>query len=139
MPCDNITEIIKLKLDHNNHFIEYSLTKQSCDRPIGESSLITDKLKGHTVEQILDATFESILKGYLSSSPESRYLYTKHLQTIQSVLAIWLGQRDGQTGGRYVIDAINYDDVGIELIAIIKLNLPTENIISCGEIEKSNS
>jgi hypothetical protein len=138
MPCNNITEMIRLRLDHNNHFIDYSLTKQSCDRAIGESSLINKLIKGRTVEQILDITAESILPGNVSTSTENLYLYTKHLQIIQSVLAIWLGQRDGQAGERCVIDAINHDEAGIELIAIIKLNLHTENIISCGQIGKNN-
>ena len=138
MPCDNITEIIKLKLDHNNHFVDYSLTKQSCDKVIGESSLINKLLKGRTVEQILEANPGSIMPGNVSVSTDSHYLYIKHLQAIQSVLAIWLGQRDGQTGERCVIDAINHDEEGIELTAIIYLNLQTENIISCGHIERSS-
>jgi len=138
MPCDNITEIVKVKLDHNNHFVDYSLTKQSCDRAIGESSLINKLLKEHTTEEILAATPESILTGNDSSSTKSQYLYIKHLQAIQSVLSIWLGYRDGQTGERCVIDAINHDKEGIELTAIIYLNLPTENITSCSQIDKNN-
>jgi len=135
MPCDNITEIVRIKLDHNNRFIDYSLTKQSCDRAIGESSLLNNILKGHAVEQILDITPESILPGNVSTSTDSRFLYIKHLQAIQSVLAIWLGQRDGQTGEPCVIDTINHDEEGIELTAIIKLNFQTENILSCCQIE----
>ena len=139
MPCDNVTEIIKLKLDHNNRFVDYSLTKQSCDRVIGESVLINQQLKGRAIEQILEATPETILTGNISSSSDSYYLYIKHFQAIQSVLAIWLGQRDGQTGERCSIDVINHDEEGIELTAIIKLNLQTENIISCCQTDLAKS
>lgn len=138
MPCHNITDIVKIKLDHNNRFVDYSLTKLNCGRAIGESSLIKNIITGRTAEQLLMLTSESILSSRFANHPDSNFLYEKHLQAIQSVLAIWLGRRDGQAGNRCAIEAIKLDEEGIALTAIIKLNLQTENIISCCQIDRNN-
>ena len=53
MPCNDITEKLKIKLDSENKLTDYHLTKRTCGGAVGADSLLLDKLKGETAESIV--------------------------------------------------------------------------------------
>ncbi len=138
MPCNDLTEILKISLDNDSCLIDYSLKKLTCERAVVDSSLILKILKGLSADEILGASIESISPQKPPEDDTERYLQVKHLQAVQSGLEVLMGYREGKPDDKCVIESINHGPDGTELTARIKLGLRTDDIKSCYRLDREN-
>lgn len=131
MPCRDITEKLKIKLDAENRLADYHLTKSTCGSAVGTDTLLLEKLTGEAAETIIRLSPSSLLNMLQIEDSTELFLYRKHLSALQIGLEILTGQRDSNFSKRFVIEKITSGTDGTKLIARVKLAVPTENIEPC--------
>lgn len=131
MPCNDITEILKLTLDNDDRIVEYSLRKITCGGNVAGQSLMRPWLKHKTVEEALAVRPVEILKSLSGSDELREYLHLKHLYSIQSALRVLTGESSGEIGQACVISALEQDENGTRLTAEIHIDLLTDEIKAC--------
>jgi hypothetical protein len=132
MPCNDITESIKVTLDTEDRLISYSLRKICCGRSIGHESLLMEYLQNHTITQILEFDPDSLR---LDSPPQSnieQFLRLKHLFALQIVLEAFSGQKPaGGNDAVCQIARVNYGNDGVVIEAEIPVDIVTDKIKAC--------
>lgn len=132
MPCNDITDKLKILLDHNDRVIKYALRKKTCGGEVGRKALIGKWLKNRPAEDVLDSSVEKILKAHPTKSDIQEYLIIKHFLAVQSGLAIMLGKRSGGLKDYCTVDSIEHGPEGILLNAEIDVEGMTDEIRACG-------
>ena len=131
MPCNDITEKLKIRLDLEYRLLDYHLTKRTCGGAVGEDSLLLDKLKGQPAETIV-ALGEMPLFAELQLQDFTEiFIYRKHLSALQTGLEILTGRRDSRFSERFVVEMIINDSDGLELAARVKFSMPAKDIEPC--------
>lgn len=132
MPCNDITEILKIKLDGDNRIVSYSLTKNTCGGGVGIGSAIEGWLKNRPAEEVLESSLNSFLEAHPIDSDQPEFFMRKNFEAVHNGLAVMLGYRSGTADDSCAVDTISYGPDGTELIARIRVSLETRNINSCG-------
>lgn len=132
MPCDNITETLKILINHNDCILKYSLRKQTCQGEIGHNFLLGEWIKKYSVQEILKIPLDTFLQQYSTQSITQEYLVLKHFLAIQSGLAVLTGKTSGSKNDFCTIESVAYDAQGILLTAEISVPAITKAIEACG-------
>lgn len=131
MPCDDITEKIKLTLNDDNRIESYSFSKKTCGGGIGLESLLLDDIGGQFIEDIINNNSILSFPAKIDESNIESYLRLKHLYAIQTVLNVYLGKTSGGVNDSCTIAAIEYDENETVIQAEIKIDLATNRIKLC--------
>ena len=134
MPCNEITERLWLRLDHEDRIVDYRLTKNSCGRGVGDSRFL-ERLLNRSLDELLALPLDKIPDTMPVTSGAERFFYLKHLSIIKLALAVIAGQIEGTAESGFAVESITRDEAGIEMVALMKSNLPTDNIRSCFELK----
>lgn len=132
MPCNDITDQLKLSLDNNEKIIAYSLTKKVCGGEVGEKSLISDWLANKSTSEIVRTEIEQLLAEHTYRTDKREYLIIKHFLAIKAGLQILSGEKSGGVNDYCTVDSIEYSPEGIDLIAQISVNGISDEIKACG-------
>ena len=131
MPCHDITDTLKIRLDDQDRIIRYSLIKRSCGGAVGQKSLIIKWLQNRSAEEVLGLTAEAILNAHPTRSHTWEYLLIKHFLAVQSGLAILLGRQSGSSSDSCTAEAIEYGPEGTTLTAHVRVDAMTDQIKAC--------
>ena len=69
MPCTDVTEILKLRIDSADRLVTYSLTKRTCGGALGKESLLLKWCGGLPARDILKTTVDQFLDRYATDDP----------------------------------------------------------------------
>ena len=131
MPCHDITDTLKIQLDHDSRVIQYTLRKRTCGGEVGRESLIGGWLKGQRAEKLLSTRPEAVFQAYPTKSDLGQYLIVKHFLAVQSGLAVMLGRKEGGANDHCSVESIEYGPEGMVLTAQIGVEGMTEEIKAC--------
>ena len=132
MPCNDLTEVLRLTLDQNDRVVGYSLSKLSCGGTVAGRSLIRKWVKHRTVSDILQLNPKQILDDIRVEDPLEEYLHLKHLFAIKTALTTFLGKQAGRPSDTCVINTVSTSPDGTELLVELKVDLLTSRIKACG-------
>jgi hypothetical protein len=132
MPCDDITENLRLTLDGENQLTSYSLSKKTCGGAVGLDSILLDYLGGQPVDKIIGNEQASLLPEQTTEDEIEMYFKLKHFFALQSVLKVYLGKASGGAGDSCAIVAIEHDGGNTIIDAEIRIDLLTDQIEACG-------
>ena len=132
MPCNDLTEVLRLTLDRNDRVVGYSLSKLSCGGSVAGRSLIRKWVKHRTVSEIMRLSPEQIIDDIRVEDPLEEYLHLKHLFAIQMALMTFLGKQAGRPSDACVINTVSTSPDGTELLVELKVDLLTSRIKACG-------
>ena len=133
MPCNDVTELIRVELDAEDCLRGYHFIKRSCGQGVGHEALLLGFLEGMSLEAILVLDPATFTDYYPVDSDIEEFLTLKHLVAVQSVLEVLTGQSSGDVDAICAASEIAYDlDGGIRMDARISVDLVTERIASCG-------
>lgn len=132
MPCSDVTEYIKIRLDGEDRLAVYELIKKTCGRAVGERSLVAEWLEGLPADDILAISADDFADAHPMPSIEEEFLLLKHLFALQCTLKAVLGQEPGGATDEVSIASIGYDEGELHADAFIAVDVITEKIEACG-------
>lgn len=133
MPCNDVTETIRIVLDTNERLVSYRLRKSACDKAVGAESLLLDHLKNRSIPEILKLDPASLRLEYIAQNEIEDFLRLKHLFALQMAIDTFTGGQAG--GGKNAscnIVEVNYGSDGIIIEADISVDIIAERIKACG-------
>lgn len=136
MPCKDITDHLRIRLDNQDKITRYALRKLSCGGAVGNQSLIIDWLENKTAEEVLSAAPEEILNSHNVTDEIEEYLLLKHFLAVKAGLSIMLGRESGSVDDYCRLEAIRSSPQGTEIIAQIAVEGMTAEIQACGRCGK---
>ena len=132
MPCNDITEIIRVVVDDRDCLTHYAFTKRTCGQGVGVMSLLLDQLAGKHAEEILAIEPAAFLEQNRSEEELEEFLTLKHLIAVQAALEVLTGREAGGPDDVCAAAEVIYDAGECTIEAEIKVDLVTEKIKSCG-------
>lgn len=139
MPCQDITDSIKILLDKNDRVVKYALRKKTCKGEVGRKSLISRWLKNKKAQDILDISPDEILAALPTKSKSWEYLTLKHFLSVKAALQVMLGETSGSVNDYCTIDSIEYSSDETLLTAEIANEGITAAIEACGGCSNCSS
>ena len=131
MPCNDITDSLKILVDQNDKFIRYTLTKKTCGGDVGRRAMLTKWLKNKPINEVLELTPQELFDEFPTNSKTWEYLYLKHFIAIKSGLAIIVGENSGGVKDFCTVDSIEYTPDGITLLAELSAGGMNDEIKAC--------
>jgi len=132
VPCNDITELIRVVIDAEDRLTHYRFVKRTCGQGVGADALLEPILCGRTVDDILAITPERFLATYPVDRSIEEFLNLKHLIAVQSALEVLTGHAAGGPGDLCAAADIAYDAGATTLDARILVDAVTDKIKSCG-------
>lgn len=132
MPCNDITDSLKIKLDADEKVVKYALRKKTCQGEVGRKSLIGQWLKGKPAAEVISFPIDQFIKAHPTKSSKWEYLYLKHFIAVRSSLAVLLGQQSGGVDDYVKIALVEYSPEGTILETDISVEGMTAEIEACG-------
>lgn len=132
MPCDDVTETIRLRLDPGDRLADYELKKKTCGGAVGQRSLILEELRGRGVDELLALDVEAFHGARPDLSEEDEFFRLKHFFALRMALEALTGREPGGVGEACVVAAVVYDEEGLLFEGDIPLDVATERIRACG-------
>lgn len=139
MPCSDITDSLKIKLDFDNRVLNYSLKKKTCQGEVGRKALLIKWIRNKNLSEIVNTSPDEISRIFPTKSKTWEYLYLKHFLALQSGLKVLSGEESGGAEDYCKVYRVEYDSDGIILEADISVNGITEQIKSCGGCQSCSS
>jgi len=112
--------------------VDYNLSKRTCGGSLGDESLLGNKLKSLRPEEVLALAGEDIIAKFQQPSKVEEFLYRKHLSAVQDGLAALVGRNAASPADPCAIESVTIGPEGVEMVAVIRSNLETGKIKSCG-------
>jgi len=136
MPCKDITDHLRIRLDANDRISRYALRKLSCGGAVGNQSLIMDWLENKTAEEVLESQADTLLDAHNVTDEIEEYLLLKHFLAVKAGLSIMLGRESGGIEDYCRVEAIRCSPQGTEIVAQISVEGMTDQIQACGRCGK---
>jgi len=130
MPCDDITELVTVRLGANDCLIDFSMEKVTCGGTVGAGMLLPYVQKRH-IDDLLRQYLIDFVPQLLSFDEVTQFLMTKQLFGIQMALKAITGAITGRNSDAFKIDAIEYDTEGTLIRGLLEIDLVVEEIPSC--------
>jgi hypothetical protein len=131
MPCTDVTENLRLVLDHEDRITDYELSKQTCGGAVAGRGLIRKWVKHKQVHEVLGLTAPEVLAGSDIKSGTDEYLYLKHLFSIQETLSAFTGAAESDSELLSIL-AVDHGPENVTIQARINLEALTDRIKACG-------
>ena len=132
MPCSDVSELLSLTVDHDDQVVHYRLTKVTCGAAVGNQSLLRKWIAGKATSEVLVSTLDDVLAVQPTVGDTWLYLTHKHLTAVQRGLRALAGLSDGGPTDTCAIQSIEADDRGITLLALVNVDVMTNEIKACG-------
>ncbi len=132
MPCDDIRERIEIRLDNDDHLVDYSLLKNTCGAPVGHEALLLSRLKGESVFDLIQSDENTWFDPELDSSEDDVFLYYKHLFALRAAIQAAYGFTTGGPDDLCALACMGYDIHGARIEGLIAIEALTQEIKSCG-------
>ena len=131
MPCGDITERTKIRIDKESRLISYNYNKKTCGGAVGPESMIIDGLKGKRAEEIINLSEIDFFKFDNFENKIDEFLNLKHFFAVKSALKVFLGVTSGRIGDTCTIAGVEYSDDETIIDADINIELITDQIKAC--------
>ncbi len=139
MPCDDVTEIIEVRLDGKDRLLAYRLNKRSCGTEIGADSLLIGKLRDRSADEIIAIDPSEFCDDIKPSDEIGEFLLLKHLFALQSALKTLTGACPPGPGQQCAVSEIQCDENEINIRAHIAVEIVADQIRSCRPCNKCST
>ncbi len=132
MPCDDVTEVLRLRLDKEDRLAGYQLIKRTCGRAVGEQSLLEEEFCGQAPSALLAMDADTFADAHPVDSDTEMFLQLKHYFAVQSGLQALLGFQAAGKDDPVKVARVVYEGEEVVLEAELSVDIITEQIKSCG-------
>ncbi len=131
MPCNDISELLRVAFDDSDRVARYSLEKRTCGAEVGKASLLLPLVCGLTAEEVCDLD-ASRVHATFAPSPAEEFVYFKHLAALQVGLGVLLGRLPASPDGPCTPLGIVAEAGALQLEALVSVEALTDKIKACG-------
>jgi hypothetical protein len=135
MPCNNVTELMRVVLDPDDRIEQYRFIKHTCGSGVGADSLLIDYFHNRPLAEVLALDVDTFCDRYPTADEFEMFLILKHFFAIQSVLGAYAGNIPGGAGEACAIAGIGQEDGHVVIDAEIIVDIVTDKIKACGRCE----
>ena len=139
MPCNDVTEHIRVELDDEDRLIHYKFLKRTCGAGIGEESLLLPHLCGRSLSELLAYEAGDYTAEYPQNSDIEEFLNLKHLYAVKAAIEVFAGHEPGGPAADFTVCDIGYDGAGWFIEGLITVDILTDRITSCGKCKGCGS
>ena len=132
MPCDNVTELMRVVLDSDDRLLHYRLLKMTCGGAVGAESLLLDRLRGRAVPELLSLDAGTFCRESAPQTDIEEFLSLKHFFALKSVLKAFVGRQAAGSEAACALSGISFDRDRVTIDAEIAVGVVTDLIRSCG-------
>jgi len=132
MPCNDITDTIRIRLDSADRLLSYTLNKKTCGGGVGAASLLENRVHGRTVEDLLGLSADDLVPPDSGMEEAEEFLTLKHFFALQIALEVLTGRAPGGVADQCVVARVTQEGDELVFEADLPIDLPTERIRSCG-------
>ena len=132
MPCNDVTEILRLSLDSQDCLFDYSLTKLTCGGVLGKESLLKKWCGGLSARAVLNTSIDEFCTRFPTDDPVVEFVRLKHLLALQKGLSALMGIQAARPDDLIAVESIECDPSGTHLIALLKVDAVAAEIQACG-------
>jgi len=133
MPCDDVTELLRVVLDAEDRVSTYELFKRTCGRAVGERSLLLATWQGVPTNAIVGMDGDVFADGLTVSDDAELVLTMKHFFAVQAGMRVLLGLEPGGPLDPVRVAAVSGTvNGGLMLEAEIAVDVLAERIQACG-------
>jgi hypothetical protein len=131
MPCNDITDVLRIVIDHDDKITDYSLHKRSCGGAVGEEKLIGKWLIGRLVSDVLDTPLDQFQSLLRTKNDIKEFLAIKHFMIVQAGLSVIIGQESGRVSDYCTLESVEHDHMGTEAVLHVKVDAVIDEIKAC--------
>ena len=132
MPCDDISEVIDIRLDVDECLESYQLNKRTCGAQIGNENLLYELFRGQRPEEILEFPSHNLRAAMPEMQDDDEFLYYKHLFALQLALEVLIGREAGARTEPCALASVSHDPYGLTFRGIISIDAVSRKIKACG-------
>lgn len=132
MPCNDVTELIEVKLDAQDCLADYNFAKRTCGQAVGVASLLIDQLRGWSLAELVSTDAEEFLAEFQFPDETEEFLSLKHFFAIQGALEVLTGKEPGGKDDPFTASEVVHSEDETLIKGLISVELVTEKIKSCG-------
>lgn len=132
MPCNDISEVIDLRIDDADRLQSYRLNKRTCGAEIGSDSLLLSLFKDRSTAEILLLDGADVVDHFEEISEDDEFLYFKHLVAVQEAVRVLTGAASGAPTEPCTTASIGADADGIHFVGHIAVEMLAGKIKACG-------
>lgn len=131
MPCNDITDSLRIRITLDERLDKYRLDKLSCGGAVGQGALILPRLKGRPVSDIIATDVADFLQQNPAEDDIEEFLFIKHFLALKQGLSVMMGVQSGSKADWCVVDSVEHSPEGIVLRARLKVEGMTDEIKAC--------
>ncbi len=133
MPCDDITESLRLVLDGQDRLADYELIKRTCGRAVGERDLLATRLTGTPARELLELDGGDFADSLGIADDTELFLHLKHFFAIQAGIRALLGEVAAGVSDPVRVARVYTEGDAVAIEAEISIDVLTDQIKSCGK------
>ncbi len=134
MPCNDVTEVIEAAFDAHDQLVDYTYNKRTCGQGVGAGNLLIEEIVGRDVDWFLNTDPVGFLAQHPVEEELEEFLQYKHFFALRNAAEVLVGRSAGGPSDACAAAEIacNPDTGQTSIRAVIKVELLTEQIRSCG-------
>lgn len=133
MPCSDITELLRLRLNNDDRVMGYELIKRTCGRAVGERSLMEAAFVGSNANDLARMTADDFADALPEMRDEELVLALKHFFAVRAGARVLIGHITGGVNDPVRVAKVGYEGDEVILEAEIAIDVITEEIKACGK------
>ncbi|MCC6545561.1 hypothetical protein IT570_00210 [Candidatus Sumerlaeota bacterium] len=133
MPCTDVTELLRLRLDDGDRIVGYELIKRTCGRAVGERSLLAQEFVGADANEVAKLTADDFAETLPDMRDEEFVLSLKHFFAVRAGARVLIGHMSGGANDPIRVAKVGYEGNEVILEAEVVIDVITEEIKACGK------
>ncbi|MEE8409448.1 MAG: hypothetical protein V3T05_07580 [Myxococcota bacterium] len=131
MPCNDISEYLKLTLDGSDCIESFSLQKNTCGAPVGNVLLI-NHVAGSSAEEVMSKSTADLVPEFYQVKRLDQFLLTKQHVALREALAVYVGMNPGGTDQVFAVEKIEHGAEQTVISGLLKVHVLAEKVEACG-------
>ena len=138
MPCQDSSSSITFRIDPDERFVKFDFAKITCGREITATTGYQEYLKGKSLPEILNLTYEQVVKDLARTDEETLFILYLEWDCLRSAIAQFLGIDDERLDSeRCKITSVEYDETGTDIAQVVFPPKELPKILPCSLADKN--
>ena len=131
MPCKDSSSLVKVKLDLEEHLLDFDFSKITCSKEIGGGTGYMEYCSGKSAQEILTFDFNDLTRILGMQDPDDQFFLYLEWDALRTALCQYLGNDEEIDRERYQLSSIIHEIDFIEISQVIHPQQNMPKLVSC--------